>query len=128
MRAAERLGVDGGDLEMLRRQAIGERRRLVEALDQDDGAEALPARPRHAGAGQRGELGLDGGGDGAAEAGVVGDQDRLAPPSSCSAWARRSAAIQAGSLSLSAMTTTSDGPAIMSMPTWPKTWRLAAAT
>src|SRR6476661_4599211 len=47
---------------------------------------------------------------------------------SCSAWARRSAAIQAGSLSLSAMTTTSDGPAIMSMPTWPNTWRLAAAT
>ncbi len=47
--------------------------------------------------------------------------------SSCSAWDRKSAAIQAGSPP-SATTTISDGPAIMSMPQVPKTWRLAAAT
>ncbi len=38
------------------------------------------------------------------------------------------AAIQPGSFSASATTRISDGPAIMSMPTVPKTWRLAAAT
>jgi hypothetical protein len=44
---------------------------------------------------------------------------------SCSAWASRSAAIQSGLAVWSAMISTSDGPAIMSMPTWPKTgaWR-----
>ncbi len=47
---------------------------------------------------------------------------------SCSAWASRSAATCSGSAEESATTTTSDGPAIMSMPTWPKTRRLAAAT
>ena len=47
---------------------------------------------------------------------------------SCSACASRSAAIQSGSLSPSAMTSTSDGPAIESMPTRPNTCRFAAAT
>ena len=37
-------------------------------------------------------------------------------------------AIHSGSLCLSAMTSTSDGPAMKSMPTTPNTWRLAAAT
>ena len=48
--------------------------------------------------------------------------------SSCSACESRSAAIQAGSFSLSAITRISDGPAMRSMPTWPNTIFLAAAT
>ena len=47
---------------------------------------------------------------------------------SCSACARRSAAIQSGLPVLSARISTSDGPAIMSMPTLPNTSRFAAAT
>ena len=47
---------------------------------------------------------------------------------SCSAWLSRSAAAQAGSLFPSATTRISLGPAIMSMATWPNTFRLAAAT
>jgi hypothetical protein len=37
-------------------------------------------------------------------------------------------AIQRGSTLPSAITSISEGPAIMSMPTRPKTWRLASAT
>ena len=47
---------------------------------------------------------------------------------SCSAWASRSAAMNAGLASLSATISTSLGPAIMSMRTLPMTWRLASAT
>ena len=47
---------------------------------------------------------------------------------SCSACARRSAAIQSGLQCLSARISTSEGPAIMSMPTVPNTSRFAAAT
>ena len=47
---------------------------------------------------------------------------------SCSAWLKRSAATNSGSAELSAMIRISLGPAIMSMATAPKTWRLASAT
>ena len=47
---------------------------------------------------------------------------------SCSAWLRRSAATTLASLLASATTRISLGPAIMSMATWPNTWRLASAT
>ena len=47
---------------------------------------------------------------------------------SCSACAKRSAAIQPALPVASAITSTSEGPAIMSMPTLPNTSRLAAAT
>ena len=47
---------------------------------------------------------------------------------SCSACANRSAAIQSALPVSSAITSTSEGPAIMSMPTLPNTSRLAAAT
>ena len=47
---------------------------------------------------------------------------------SCSAWLSRSAATQPGSQVPSANTKISLGPAIMSMPTLPKTLRLAVAT
>ncbi len=48
--------------------------------------------------------------------------------SSCSACDSRSAAIHLGSLSASATTRISDGPAIRSMPTRPKTCFFAEAT
>ena len=47
---------------------------------------------------------------------------------SCSAWLSRSAATQAGLEFPSAITSTSEGPAIMSMFTRPNTCRLASAT
>ena len=47
---------------------------------------------------------------------------------SCSAWESRSAATQAGLEAPSASTSTSEGPAIMSMFTWPKTCFFASAT
>ena len=48
--------------------------------------------------------------------------------SSCSACEKRSIAIQSGGVLPSAITRISLGPAIMSMPTRPKTRRLACAT
>ena len=101
----KRFGVVGGDLEMLRREAVDQRRRLVEALDQDDGAEIAPARARRSprAAARR------------AAPRPPRRPRRRRPASSviriacaaasCSAWASRSAAIQAGSLSASATTT-----------------------
>ena len=47
---------------------------------------------------------------------------------SCSAWLSRSAATHAGLQVPSASTRISDGPAIISMPTLPNTFRLAVAT
>ena len=52
----------------------------------------------------------------------------LCASSSCSAWLKRSIATQSGGVVPSASTRISLGPAIMSMPTWPKTRRLALAT
>jgi hypothetical protein len=48
--------------------------------------------------------------------------------SSCSAWEKRSIAIQSGSVEPSQITRISDGPATISIPTVPKTRRFAAAT
>ena len=48
--------------------------------------------------------------------------------SSCSACEKRSIATQSAFALASAITSTSDGPATMSMPTRPNTRRLAAAT
>ena len=47
---------------------------------------------------------------------------------SCSACESMSAASHTGSAVLSATMSISLGPAIMSMATWPKTWRFASAT
>ncbi len=49
-------------------------------------------------------------------------------PGECSAWAINSAAISSGRVDSSAITTTSLGPAIESMPTSPYTRFLARAT
>ena len=53
---------------------------------------------------------------------------RQAASSSCSAWATRSAATYRGSAVSSAMIATSVGPASPSVPTTPRSTRLAAAT
>src|SRR5262249_4282193 len=71
------VGISSSDLEMLWSKSIGKRRCLVEVFDEDDGAETPPARPGHAPARQHGELRLNRGGHGSAEACVVGDEDRL---------------------------------------------------
>jgi hypothetical protein len=52
----------------------------------------------------------------------------LCASSSCSAWLNRSIATQSAGVLPSASTRISLGPAIMSMPTWPNTRRLALAT
>ena len=115
-------------LEMLRRDAIDERRRFGKAGDKDDRAEIAPARARRLAARQRRELPLDGLLP-RRSASTASSVIRIAcADASCSACARRSAAIQAGSFPRSATTSTSEGPAIMSMPTCPNTCRFAAAT
>ena len=48
--------------------------------------------------------------------------------SSCSACEKRSIATQSAGVLPSAITRISEGPAIMSMPTSPYTWRFASAT
>ena len=48
--------------------------------------------------------------------------------SSCSAWASKSMATQSGLLCLSANINISEGPAMESIPTFPKTCLLAVAT
>ena len=59
MRAASASASLGRDLEMLGREPVGKRGRLVEAFDQDDRAEIAPARARGLRARQHGKLGLD---------------------------------------------------------------------
>ena len=59
---------------------------------------------------------------------ALGDSSSACASSSCSACANRSSAIQSGGVEPSPITRISEGPAIMSIPTWPNTWRLAAAT
>ena len=110
------------------RLASAQRRRRA-TCDHDDRAEVAPARRRGLGARQRLQLALDRRPrPRSAKARVVGDQDRLrrrrrARPAP--AGRRRSSPDRCRA---SAMTSTSDGPAIMSMPTVPNTCRLAAAT
>ena len=57
-----------------------------------------------------------------------GHSRMLCASSSCSACENRSIATQSGGVLPSASTRISLGPAIMSMPTWPNTRRLALAT
>ena len=125
----QRLRVGGHDLQVLGRQPVGQRRRLVPVAHQDDGAvRAASLRRRwRRGAGWR-SAASTAAATASAKRGVVGDQDRLrrsrrARPGPAGPWRQR-----AGSLPASASTTTSDGPAMQSMPTRPKTWRLASAT
>ena len=115
------------DLKMLGRNGVDQRQRLVEIAHQNDRAEILPGRARNRRARQSFELRGDGRFDVVCQRRVVGHQDRL-----------RGGVVlglrqQIGSDPIrigvaSATIRTSDGPAIMSMPTLPNTSRLAAAT
>ena len=116
------------DLQMLGRDAVGKRRRLVERAQLDDGAEHVPASPAMLPRGSAAELARDRRFDRARESAHRPSSGSTGRRVSCSACASRSAAIHSGSLCLSAMIRTSDGPAMLSMPTVPNTWRLAAAT
>ncbi len=75
--AASASALLGGDLQMLGRETVGERGRLVEARHQDHRAEVVPAGARGLGARQRGELALDRFDHGVGEGRIVGDEDRL---------------------------------------------------
>ena len=125
--ATQRVGVAGDDFQMLGREPIDQRRRRGQAGRQNDRAEIAPARAGDRLSRQPVELAFDSCGDLAGEPRVVGDQDRLRrlvmlglrqEIGGDELWVGRK----------SASTTTSDGPAIMSMPTTPNTRRLAAAT
>ncbi len=123
----ERLRIGRGDFEMLRRELVHKRERRLQRRRGDDGAEIPPACAGNLNAGQGGELCGDGLFDSvcqAAESVIRMDCAKT----SCSACAKRSAATQSGLAVSSASTRTSEGPAIMSMPTVPNTRRLAAAT
>ena len=73
----QRLGVVGGDLQMLGRELVDQRDRVGKLRHQDDGAEIAPRRAGDLGARQRLELRFHRLLDLIGERGVVGDQDRL---------------------------------------------------
>ena len=112
---------------MLGREAVDQRRCLVEGAEHDDRAVAAPARAGDLGARELCQVCRHGVFHPRREGRVVGHQDRLGIAVML-CLGGRSAAIQPGSLALSATTRISEGPAIMSIPTVPKTSRLAAAT
>ena len=75
--AGQSVRLGNGQLQMLGRDAIDERRRRIEALDHDDAAVPLPARRRRLAPSQGRQMRLHRGADRVGEGGVVGDQDRL---------------------------------------------------
>ena len=64
-----------GDFKMLRRQAVDQRRCLIERLQDNDHAMLIPALPGDRLARQRDEVTLHSGFDGVGEAGIIADQD-----------------------------------------------------
>ncbi len=124
----EALGIGGGDFQMLGRDRVDQRHRLVERCgpgSQRRNRATRRRRPRCAAAVSTDPRLRAPTAAASAASSVIRIACALA---SCSACANRSAAIQSGLPVLSAMISTSDGPAIMSMPTLPNTTRLAAAT
>ena len=75
--ARQRLGVGALDLEVLRRDSIDERHRLLKRADHDDGTEIAPGGAGNLGARQACELRRHGALDHVRECLVVGDQDCL---------------------------------------------------
>ena len=109
----KRVRVRGGDLQMLGRDAVGERRAPRRASARRMIApKSRQLAPAMSLARQRWRAG------GSTAASTARPRSASSviridcAAVSCSAWARRSAAIHSGSLSLSAMTRTSEGPAI----------------
>ena len=77
IRPASRSAIGGENFEMLRREPIDQRDRIVKLAHDDDGAEFAPRRAGDFRPRQRLELRFDGLLDRSASAGIVGDQDRL---------------------------------------------------
>ena len=123
----KRLGIVGDDLQMLGRDPVGQRDGVGQLRHQDDGAEIAPLR---AGDLARGSVvscaSTAFSTRSASSASSVIRIDCAAV--SCSACAKQIGGDPVGIAGRSAMISTSEGPAIMSMPTWPNTRRLAAAT
>ena len=117
------------DLEVLGREAVDQRGGLVPVAHQDDRAVRCPACAGDGGAGQGGRVRLRRPrATASAEGRVVGDQDGLRGLVMLGLGEQvegDEARVVGGR---SARMTTSDGPAMESMPTRPKTWRLASAT
>ena len=127
-RGRQRLGARADQLEMLGRQRIDQGRRLLDPADQEHGAVLAPARagdrrPRSSAA----SCALDRRHHASREAAVVGDQDRLR------ALVVLGLRQQIGRDPVRVDHGLGDdhdlrGPAIMSIPTRPNTWRFASAT
>ena len=73
----EPVGIVEGQFQMLGGEPVDQRRRLVEAVDDDDATVGLPAFPGYFAARQRLQVIFHRFADGVGEPGVVGDQDRL---------------------------------------------------
>ena len=129
--AGHGLGQPGGlghsELQVLGREAIDQRRRLVEGADHDDRAVIAPARGGDVRARQPRQMRRHRLRHTVCERPVVGDEDRL----------RVAVVLGLGEqvrgdpfrlVGVVGDHQDSEGPAIMSMPTVPKTRRLAAAT
>ena len=112
---------------MLGGDAVDQRHRVVETAHHDDAPKSRHDAAGDLGARQRRELALDRRFDRVGERGIVGDQDRLRG-GVVLGLRQQIGGDPVGIAGLSATTSTSDGPAIMSMPTVPNTCRLAAAT
>jgi hypothetical protein len=123
MRAAKRLGVGHAKLQVLGRDAVRQRRGLGEVAGHDDGAVVAPACARDGAAVQRFQMALDGGRH-RGQARVGREEDRLRA-FVVFGLAQEVERDPVGVAVRSAITRISDGPAIMSMPTCPKTgaWR-----
>ena len=116
------------DFEMLGRQPVDQGNGVLEPVDQDDRAVIAPARAGDLGLRQGPELALDRLLDRVGERGAVGDEDRLGSGIVLGLRQEIGGDPVRDCRAASARISTSEGPAIMSMPTWPKTRRLAAAT
>ena len=123
----KRARIGGGDFQMLRRDSVHQRGRILELATTMMAPCSIHER---AAMSRRGRAASWRSTSAATEsANAASSVIRTdCEEESCSAWESRSAAIQAGSLAPSATTRISDGPAMESMPTRPKTSRLAAAT
>ena len=126
-RSGDSLRALGDDLEMLRRPAVGHLDRVAHPRHQDHDSVPLERFPGDLGARGAGQRLFERGGERVGQGGIRRD----APADGVLVvlgLGDRSAATRDGRAVESAIINTSVGPAIMSMPTSPTTWRLASAT
>ena len=113
----ERLRLLPDELEVLGRDLLGERERTGRV------ARLAPAAPLHLGRRSSSNAAT------ASSSAVSGERHQTGLSGPCSACAIRSSAISSGSAPApAAITASSLGPAMPSIPTWPTTWRFASCT